>query len=691
MGSRVGRASMALVCCSALKPRQVAELAPDRGHRHFDSLSCATTPVRRLPWARAVSSTLPYRGKALGNRAQPPDGTPPSVGGPRRSLRGCAPTMRILAANESDIPGEAQVPRVSAAIYHWCVRMVEKNVLQGDYEQAASWAWIAGSHAYLNGFFGMVSDPELESLLLSVGRKLPHQPSVRGRSRRLRYLHVLTEAYEIGGHTRLCQRWVELDSPRHPHSVVLTAQCVPVPSHFKRSIVESGGDLTVFDPETSLVERALRLRRLACEQADIVVLHTHMQDPMTLIAFAVESVPPVVLVNHAESVFWLGGSIADLVLDVNRTANERTKRSRGISESMILPIPLGDVPSASGVDPAERNRERARLGIAEDSIVFLTAGSGYKYNAIGDYDFVPAALQLLRTLPQAHLLAVGPSDAGAWSTAASQSGGRLRALGTIPNLAPLHACSDVYLEGFPCGSLTALLEAGLAGLPCVRNPLCSSDVARSDDPAIEHVPSPKDVEAYIKAAVELGKRPDRRRQEGARLQRAIVDQHCGDGWRRRLESVEAHIPNRHRICRRVARPVPKHEAKFWMRFRHESIRHSGLGKAMDDVHSAARRLKVRMPEGVDDLLVRELLLCSRAGLTSEGNLSQHLLLLDGRFAWEHNNWSVLRRDFFQSLMLAPFTRANLELAGRFFVSLLGAKAAKGTRSIKRRMTTTSRR
>jgi hypothetical protein len=117
-------------------------------------------------------------------------------------------------------------------------------------------------------------------MLLSIGRSLRSSPSVRSPNQKTTYLHVLTEAYPIGGHTRFCCHWIKSDSKMNRHHVLLTSQIRSVPNDLKQIVEQGGGELTVLNPQLPLLERAGRLREIACRRADAVVLHTHMDDPL---------------------------------------------------------------------------------------------------------------------------------------------------------------------------------------------------------------------------------------------------------------------------------------------------------------------------------------------------------------------------------------------------------------------------
>ena len=73
-------------------------------------------------------------------------------------------------------------------------------------------------------------------------------------------------------------------------------------------------------------------------------------------------------------------------------------------------------------------------------------------------------------LPDAVVLVVGPDDAGAWAEARARTGGRLRALGRLDDPSVVLAAADVFLDAYPCSSLTAALEAAALGVPVRQLP-----------------------------------------------------------------------------------------------------------------------------------------------------------------------------------------------------------------------------
>ncbi len=567
--------------------------------------------------------------------------------------------------------------------------MVWENMRRGDSEQAARWAWLAGFHASRNVFFGTVADPALEDQLLTIGRALPTPLRRAEKSGRPRYLHVLTETYATGGHTRLCRRWIELDWLRHRHSVVLTAQVQSLPEDFRQSVIRHGGELVVLDPSAPLVDRALQLRRLVCERADVVVLHTHPEDTIAIMAFAVEGVPPVVLLNHADHLFWFGGSIADLVLDFRQSGQERTKECRGIRDSVILPIPLGQHSLTDEVlrpDRAARQCERARLGIPEDAVVFLTVGWPDRYNAHANYDFVAAAIEILNACPRSYLVAVGPSNQGNWAAASAKCGGRLKALGRALDFRPCHAAADIYLEGFPWGSGTALLEAGLAGLPCIRSPILSTSLGRMDDLSIDYLPSPSDVGEYVGAAVEMAAAAGKRQDDGRRLQQTIIEHHCGEGWLRHLQVVESRIPTGHQIYVRRPCSLPKAEKTYLSAVRRELIARSGWPDWLGRLYAVAQHQNLPVRGGVDREL-RQSILAMRCENSDESgaptNWFRDCLVTDAHLAYQQKDWCRLRKDFLACLRIDPLSEQNRQLAGPVVESFIGSRRAQQLRALKR--------
>jgi hypothetical protein len=213
------------------------------------------------------------------------------------------------------------------------------------------------------------------------------------------------------------------------------------------------------------------LRNLARAKARIVVLHTHPHDAVPVAAFAHKNSPPVAYVNHADHAFWLGCSVADIVLDIRESGHRITLEQRQARASEILPLPLDDPP----VLPP-KNEARSVLGIPLDARVYLTIGSAYKYVPCWGRDFFRDISEMLEKDEHAVLHCVGISKSQASAISPYACHPNMVFHGIQVDTTIYMAAANVYVEGYPMGSLTAFMEAVQSGLPALRAPLDPVDV-----------------------------------------------------------------------------------------------------------------------------------------------------------------------------------------------------------------------
>jgi hypothetical protein len=197
--------------------------------------------------------------------------------------------------------------------------------------------------------------------------------------------------------------------------------------------------------------------------------------------------------------------------------------------------------------------------------MYLTIGHESKYRPLRGSSFGEAALQISRSMPGAFIVAVGPRPEGQWADLRRRSGGNIMAVGAKTHLEEYFEAADIYLEGFPMGSLTALLEAGAAGLPFVRAPMTSAPPFASDDIALVDFPQPQDVRDYVALAIALGTDSAQRASLGSELRRAIHQHHCGSGWKSHLGELHASLPAAHSTHDLAnATPLPETATAWWL-------------------------------------------------------------------------------------------------------------------------------
>ncbi|MGZ8906048.1 MAG: hypothetical protein ACXW1U_10010 [Methylobacter sp.] len=386
---------------------------------------------------------------------------------------------------------------------------------------------------------GRFADGAIENLALKIGAELSDLmtevdgfaiPVVRKDGRR-RVLHVTSEVEGVGGHTRMLYHWMRNDQSSCHSLVLIDQRNRSIPCWLSELVQHNGGQLVVLPQRSRLCQKAKWLRELARLSADLVVLHR--SEAMLTVAFAVPDCPPVVLVNAADHVFWMGGSVLDLVINMRSVASQHTAERRFVSSNMVLPIPL--------LEPAHhissQDAKRA-LGISEDQVVLLSVGRGEKYRPCGPYDFVATAGKILDSCPNAHLFVVGESIKGIAPYLRCRVHDRLHFLGSIEDPSLYRTAADVYLESFPFGSQTALLEAALSGLPIVPAyaPLFPLLVA-NDDAVLDLLPNPRYEQEYIEKAELFIRQPRKRIELGETLRKRLFDDHVGKCWLDRLTEI----------------------------------------------------------------------------------------------------------------------------------------------------------
>jgi len=312
---------------------------------------------------------------------------------------------------------------------------------------------------------GLLVSAQLEQRLRELGiERVGRSGAARRTGRPERVLHVLTQAYEFGGHTRVVERWMLLDRERTP-TVALTGQGdYPLPPTLQSAAREAGGAVVEL-PRGSLLSRAWNLRALA-EQHDLVVIHHHPNDVVPALAFAqAEGRPATILFNHASDRTWAGVGISDVIANLwdHDDVNTRVRRGAVEEASLVLPIPV--VPG----NRVTRSQARSNLGLDPDLQVVLSVGSAYKVAPVLEPSFTELLVGVAQASPRTLCLALGPEPDGAWEAVSRATGGRVVALGRRDNAVAsmLLAAADVLVDTWPASGATTLLDAALAGLPVV--------------------------------------------------------------------------------------------------------------------------------------------------------------------------------------------------------------------------------
>ncbi len=407
-------------------------------------------------------------------------------------------------------------------------------------ELAAQFSWMAHPGRYADG--------RLENPAFQIGTRLEtHLPTsplaTRATSHekltidRRRVLHVATTVYDTGGHSRLIKNWIENDEGS-THSLVLILQGnLSVPDWLSEAVQKSAGILTVLSAQLSHLQRASSLRELAQECADTVILHIHPDDVVPIVAFADPGLPPVGLMNHADHVFWLGASVADLVIDMRSFGVELTKARRFPKQSALLPLPLKF--KASSVS---REEARRRLKLTDADVALLSIGSSYKYKPTGAHNFYETVDEILDRNPTARLFVVGVEPEEAREQSGKVPHERVHFLGTIADPICYQAAADLYLEGFPYGSLTALLETVALGVcPVVMF-----------DPPMPHVNNAASVgggdlmskgsrDEYIEHVTSLIKDGDERARVATQTRAFVISTHSSETWNTRIQEIYRYL------------------------------------------------------------------------------------------------------------------------------------------------------
>lgn len=311
---------------------------------------------------------------------------------------------------------------------------------------------------------GYYASSKIEGIFLEAAATLPNVECVQEKGT---MLHVMTQAYTSGGHTRVVQRWMDLSKPDEKHDVVLLNQeKEEVPIWIEETALKHKGSVIHID-ESNILKRAVKLRKLAANY-ERIILHIHMDDPTAIIAFGDESFTvPVIFFNHADHMFWLGVSISDIVADLRFDNISYTHRN--VRKSYILGIPCS---TSKLINVTDKTVIRQELGIPQDDFVIISTGSAFKYTRLGRNSLPIQLIDIVNNETDVSCYVIGPDKSSDyWQKAFEATRGKIHPLGIIKNnelYLKYLLSADLYIGSYPYPSYTATLEAVQCNMPYLQ-------------------------------------------------------------------------------------------------------------------------------------------------------------------------------------------------------------------------------
>lgn len=322
-------------------------------------------------------------------------------------------------------------------------KFIEKMTWQvsreSDADRAFSIAEWIGRFLAMNSC-GIYRFDDLEQILAGRLPKPPEQNPFLMKQE----IHLASEIYTHGGHTRLIQNL--LDSAGGDADVLVVRQSVISPSILK---VDKGRVIPL--SAVSSVEQAWEIMNNLVSYRNIFV-HIHPDDIVS--AAALKRLKPVlknskiIFVNHADHLFSFGLASADIVFEISSYGWALRGRRKTEEISSFIGIPL--MPSQT-VD----------VSLARRSLI-VSGGDAYKFKPTAGASIQKNIKFLLRSNHSLNAVIIGPCWYNYWWWSLRlEFGKRLALRARLPYKAYVDylATCSVYLDSYPVTGGTAFTEA----------------------------------------------------------------------------------------------------------------------------------------------------------------------------------------------------------------------------------------
>jgi hypothetical protein len=397
---------------------------------------------------------------------------------------------------------------------------------------------------------GRFADGALENVALELGSKLNtgatnYGINIPARKQHLtRTLHLVTTMYDVGGHTRFLIKWVESDKSAE-HIIVLTSQMVPVGDFLQEIINKSGNYLVCLPPYESIENRAWAVRNISAS-CDRVILHTHQNDSIPIVAFAKAGGPPVAMFNHAHFSFNLSCTVSDMIINTIEYYRNISEKHRFAKSTAILAGSTGLWPISDNI--IDKEAAKRELTLPERATVILSMAHEKYYEPMNGYNFFKTAISILKELPDAYMMIVGVKKDNPFVPDVLRSNPRFLLLGYVNNPIVHYMAADIFLESFPMPSLGAVTEAiayGEAFPVPVYGP--TENILRVQRQTYSFAYRPSDEAAYVTYVKSLTRRKADIRAEAQKMRLHLADQQ--QHYECRLSALNSKINGlRHSPC-----------------------------------------------------------------------------------------------------------------------------------------------
>ena len=417
-------------------------------------------------------------------------------------------------------------------------KILQRLKVETDFETKLQLAMFAADYFVYNNT-GYFTSSILETFFVDYARK------IKADLKNIDYnknsvLHVMSKGYLTGGHTRVVERWIENAPNTQKHSVVFTRKNSVGLKVLEQNVKNKNGEYVLLGNLSSLEEKAIQLRKLAMEY-EYVILHTHMDDPIPIVAFGVEEFTrPVFLYNHASHRAWLGKSIADLVLDLEED-DEVTKIKRGITNTYFLGVPSKKI----SLTIADKIEVRKKLNLPLDKKIIVTSGSDARYREICGNNFIDYLKEIMDEDTYCYVIGIAPENS-AWKKIKEETNNRVVTLGFIDfdkGFCEYLKAADLYLDSYPLCGGTAMIDAISSGTPAIS--------LKSVYPQFDYLTR---TTAYCQTKDEFIKKAKRVLVDSKyaieifeELKSSLLEYQSIEAWNKRIENLYNNAPKIHRV------------------------------------------------------------------------------------------------------------------------------------------------